>query len=71
LTGKPPIRPASTRRRPKQRQRKRGGNPLKNARKLFKQTEPPLHLARAGAVGEGMEKEIASQCRLGWGENQE
>jgi len=29
------------------------------------------HLARAGAVGEGMEKEMASQCRLGWGENQE
>jgi transposase InsO family protein len=42
LTGKHPIRPTSTSRRPKRRERKPSGNPLENARKLLKQTEPPL-----------------------------
>jgi putative transposase len=46
LTGKQPIRPTSTCRRPKWRHRKRGRNLLNNARQLFKQTEPPLMTLR-------------------------
>jgi len=43
LDGKTPIRPTSTSRHPKRWRRNQGGKPLRNARGLFRQTEPPLN----------------------------
>jgi putative transposase len=42
LTGKPPIRPTSTRRRHTRRRHNPNGKPLRKRRILFRETEPPL-----------------------------